>query len=86
MQTNEAKCFDNDGVMLSGTNVPEAIMLDVNGNELTLKNGNSAFEAKIVENYNSKNQLETTIYGLYHMALNYANPYIVHYPIVIVRG
>ena len=40
MQNQEAKFFDNEGVMLSGTCVPEATMLDENGNELTTVNIN----------------------------------------------
>jgi hypothetical protein len=82
MQNQEAKFFDNEGVMLSGTCVPEATMLDENGNELTLPNGNSTFEAKVIRHVNSKGEMECTIYGLYHMVQNYLYPYSVDYEVV----
>lgn len=79
------KFFDNEGVLLAGTCVPEAIMLDEDGNELILKNGNTTFENRVVERINSKGQVKTTNYGLYHMAMNYLNPYSVPFRVVYQR-
>lgn len=79
--SKEAIVFDSEGIQLSGVIVPESIMLDENGNELILQNGNTTFEAKMVIYLSPKDKEEYVVCGLLARIQNLYNPYSMFYAV-----